>query len=98
MNLSQAHHVSKWPGGQPLVRGKNLSSPIVCRVTEIVNQPFPSKGHALTGRVNRQSGVKGKLGYHATLAQYKDVGLSRQSSSGFTLGARLRGKSGRVLI
>jgi hypothetical protein len=30
-----------------------LSSPIVCRVTEIVNQPFPSKVHALTGRVNR---------------------------------------------
>jgi hypothetical protein len=24
----------------------------VCRVTEIVNQPFPSKVHALTGRVN----------------------------------------------
>src|SRR6185312_7787547 len=51
MNLSQAHHVSKRPGGQPLVRGKNLSSPIVFRVTEIVNQPFPSKVHALTGRV-----------------------------------------------
>jgi hypothetical protein len=29
----------------------------VCRVTEIVNQPFPSKVHALTGRVNRHSGV-----------------------------------------
>ena len=38
-------------------RGKNLSSPIVCRVTEIVNQPFPSKVHALTGTVNRHSGV-----------------------------------------
>jgi hypothetical protein len=30
-------------------------------VTEIVNQPFPSKVHALTGRVNRHSGsIKGK--------------------------------------
>jgi hypothetical protein len=29
----------------------------VCRVTEIVNQPFPSKVHALTARVNRDSGV-----------------------------------------
>jgi hypothetical protein len=52
MNLSQAHHVSKRPGDSHLLRGKNLSSPIVCRVTEIVNQPFPSKVHALTGRVN----------------------------------------------
>ena len=52
MNLSQAHHVSKRPGDSRSLRGKNLSSPIVCRVTEIVNQPFPSKVHALTERVN----------------------------------------------
>ena len=38
--------------GTAAVRGENLSSPIVCWVTEIVNQPFPSKVHALTGRVN----------------------------------------------
>jgi hypothetical protein len=30
-----------------------LSKPIVGRVTEIVNQPFPPKVHALTGGVNR---------------------------------------------
>jgi hypothetical protein len=53
MNVSQAHHVSKRPGGQPLASGENLSRAIVCWVTEIVNQPFPSKVHALTGRVNR---------------------------------------------
>jgi hypothetical protein len=52
MNLPQAHHVSKRPGDSRSLRGKNLSSPIVCRVTEIVNQPFPSKVHALTERVN----------------------------------------------
>jgi len=77
MNLSQAHHVSKRPGGQPLVSGENLSRPIVCRVTEIVNQPFPSKVHALTGRVNRPKWGLRVISDAGRFALYKDVGISR---------------------
>ena len=78
MNLSQAHHVSKRPGESHLLRGKNLSSQIVCWVTEIVNQPFPSKVHALTGRVNTYNRELRVISEAGRLTQYKDVGVSRR--------------------
>jgi hypothetical protein len=80
--------------GRAAGRGKNLSSPIVCRVTEIVNQPFPSKVHALTGRVNRHSGVLRGIAEASTLALASPSSQSLLLING-TLLLTLRLKTGR---
>jgi hypothetical protein len=56
-------------------------------VTQIVNQPFPSKVHALTGRVNRYDRELRVISDAGRVTQYKDVGVRGWSSSAFTLSA-----------
>ena len=55
------------------------------RVTQIVNQPFPSKVHALTGRVNTHDWGLRVISDAGLFDQYKDVGVSRWSPSGNAL-------------
>lgn len=57
----------------------------MCRVTQIVNQPFPSKVHELTERVNRNNRELRVISDAGHFTQYKDVGVSGWFSSGFTL-------------
>src|SRR5712671_1721876 len=76
--------------GRAAGQWENLSRPIVCRVTEIVNQPFPSKVHALTGRVNTPNRALRVISEVGRLPQYKDAGNSQRSSSAFTLSAPIK--------
>ena len=58
-------------------------------VTQIVNQPFPSKVHALTGRVNTPKRGLRVISDAGRFGQYKDVGISGRSSSGNALETRM---------
>jgi len=60
MKMTQTQ-ISGKAWGTVFGHGNNVSTAIVGSMTEIVNQPFPSKVHALTAKViARRAVLKGK--------------------------------------